>query len=217
MSVQLNGYACRVSNTTLLADLTLTARLLGATTLTYKQYLGAGQYYPSIYLRRFGSWNKALTRAGLQPARITNITASQLLANLAQLWKKLARQPTLSDLVPPHSRYGRKPYIRVFGKWSEALRQAARHIADPKTRLANPSTMKTKPPAIPRTIPWRLRHLVMKRDNFSCVQCGASPAHTTGTTLHVDHILPYSKGGTNTLPNLQTLCHTCNIGKSNLA
>ncbi len=33
--------------------------------------------------------------------------------------------------------------------------------------------------------------------------------------LHVDHIIPRSKGGKDELDNYQTLCHICNIGKSN--
>ncbi|MGL4943487.1 MAG: HNH endonuclease [Thermoguttaceae bacterium] len=34
--------------------------------------------------------------------------------------------------------------------------------------------------------------------------------------MHVDHIVPRSKGGTNDDDNLQTLCQKCNLGKSNL-
>jgi 5-methylcytosine-specific restriction endonuclease McrA len=32
--------------------------------------------------------------------------------------------------------------------------------------------------------------------------------------LHVDHIYPWAKGGETVVENLQTLCMTCNIGKS---
>lgn len=35
------------------------------------------------------------------------------------------------------------------------------------------------------------------------------------TKLHVDHIKPWSKGGTTEYGNLQTLCEKCNLGKSN--
>ena len=58
-----------------------------------------------------------------------------------------------------------------------------------------------------------IRWQVFERDNFRCVACGASALD--GTILHVDHILPRSKGGTDTIENFQTLCQTCNIGKSN--
>ncbi|MBI3662399.1 MAG: HNH endonuclease [Acidobacteria bacterium] len=56
----------------------------------------------------------------------------------------------------------------------------------------------------------------MKRDNFSCRACGASPALRPGIALHVDHIIPWSRGGDTIDENLQTLCDACNLGKSNV-
>ena len=61
-------------------------------------------------------------------------------------------------------------------------------------------------------IPAGLKYEVFKRDNRTCVLCGAkAPA----VELHVDHIIPVSKGGRTTLDNLQTLCAECNLGKGN--
>lgn len=58
-----------------------------------------------------------------------------------------------------------------------------------------------------------LRYDVLKRDNFKCQICGFTAQD--GATLHIDHIIPVSKGGKTTMDNLQTLCDRCNIGKSN--
>ena len=66
-----------------------------------------------------------------------------------------------------------------------------------------------------RTISDKLRYQVLKRDNFKCCACGASPAKDPSVELHIDHIVPWSKGGENTAENLQTLCSKCNLGKSN--
>ena len=66
-----------------------------------------------------------------------------------------------------------------------------------------------------RNINLSLRYNILKRDNFRCVKCGASPALNPGTHLHIDHILPWSKGGETEEDNLQTLCSECNLGKSN--
>lgn len=67
-----------------------------------------------------------------------------------------------------------------------------------------------------RAISDKLRYQVLKRDNFKCCACGASPAKDPSVELHIDHIIPWSKGGESTLENLQTLCSKCNIGKSDL-
>lgn len=59
-------------------------------------------------------------------------------------------------------------------------------------------------------IPARLRHEVFRRDNYRCRECGATNKETT---LEIDHIVPVSKGGSNSLSNLQTLCKKCNRAK----
>ena len=56
-----------------------------------------------------------------------------------------------------------------------------------------------------------IRYDVLKRDGFKCVLCGRSAQD--GVKLHVDHILPVSKGGKTEMSNLRTLCQTCNMGK----
>ena len=58
-----------------------------------------------------------------------------------------------------------------------------------------------------------IRYNVLKRDNYSCQICGVTAKD--GAKLHVDHIIPVSKGGKTIMSNLQTLCEQCNIGKSN--
>ena len=58
-----------------------------------------------------------------------------------------------------------------------------------------------------------LRYNIMQRDGFKCVICGASASD--GAHLHIDHIIPISKGGKSAPSNLRTLCERCNIGKSN--
>lgn len=55
---------------------------------------------------------------------------------------------------------------------------------------------------------------VLTRDGWKCLSCGRS-AREDGVLLEVDHIIPRSKGGSNDIENLQTLCKKCNIGKSN--
>ena len=75
---------------------------------------------------------------------------------------------------------------------------------------SNPKQKKRKRTHVPRG----LRKEVFKRDNYRCVECGASK--DDGAVLHVDHKVPVSKGGTDELENLQTLCSDCNLNKSDV-
>lgn len=82
-----------------------------------------------------------------------------------------------------------------------------------KCPVCQPKTNKHRNPSA-RTVSDKLRYQVLKRDNFKCCACGASPARNPSVELHIDHIVPWSKGGKTTIDNLQTLCSKCNLGKS---
>lgn len=58
----------------------------------------------------------------------------------------------------------------------------------------------------------KLRIDVLQRDGRRCRACGAT---ADDATLHIDHIVPVSRGGLTEMSNLQVLCQSCNLGKSN--
>lgn len=62
-----------------------------------------------------------------------------------------------------------------------------------------------KRPPIPKTVV----DAVWNRDRGKCVYCGSNE------NLHLDHIIPFSKGGDTSVENLQLLCQKCNLEKSN--
>jgi hypothetical protein len=55
-----------------------------------------------------------------------------------------------------------------------------------------------------RAIPERVRHEVWRRDEACCVDCGSRER------LEFDHIIPVSKGGSNTARNIELRCEICN-------
>ena len=81
-------------------------------------------------------------------------------------------------------------------------------LVDPKTKLDDNSKRGKS-----RSINLAVRYKILVRDNFSCVICGRSPVNNQGVILHIDHILAWSKGGTNDPSNLRVLCSDCNLGK----
>ena len=60
-----------------------------------------------------------------------------------------------------------------------------------------------------RRIPETVKNAVWNRDNGCCVYCGSN------INIEYDHIIPFSKGGSNTYKNIQILCQSCNRVKSN--
>jgi 5-methylcytosine-specific restriction endonuclease McrA len=70
-----------------------------------------------------------------------------------------------------------------------------------------PSTA-AQPTYVRRTIPERVRHEVWRRDQGRCVDCG------NRERLEFDHIIPVSRGGSNTARNLELRCESCNRRKA---
>jgi hypothetical protein len=56
-------------------------------------------------------------------------------------------------------------------------------------------------------IPASVKREVWQRDGGKCVECGSKER------IEYDHIIPISKGGSNTVRNLQLLCERCNRSK----
>jgi 5-methylcytosine-specific restriction endonuclease McrA len=59
---------------------------------------------------------------------------------------------------------------------------------------------------------------IKKKYNNQCVFCGISEIelkNKKNQSLSIDHIIPISKGGKNTIDNIQPLCLICNIRKGN--
>jgi len=212
----INAKSSSVTADDVVADLKRVAELNNNVKLTRKAYDENGAYNSSTVVRRFGTWNEALASADLVPSNTLNISEEELFKNILILWEHLGHQPRRADLTSSISLYSQYPYNRHFKSWNNALESFViwannEEIIAPENKSEASKHRKTgRDPSL------RLRFRVMQRDNFTCKQCGASPAKDPAVELHIDHVTPWSKGGDTIYENLQTLCSDCNYGKSNL-
>lgn len=218
MKYEFQEYHINISDSDLIEDLKKVKNILGFSSLSMAEYDKHGQYNSSTVSRRFGTWNEALAIAGIEP-RNRFFDEPELFENIQRVWLSKGKQPVRRDMDDhPASLISSGAYKRHFGSWTQAMRTFVEYINRQEENdsnnvlLADSDGHRTK-----REINSRLRFLVLARDNFACRSCGASPAKDGGITrLHVDHIIPWVKGGETTPDNLQTLCEKCNLGKRDM-
>jgi 5-methylcytosine-specific restriction endonuclease McrA len=212
----------------LLEDIRRIAKKIGRDTITIAQYEEKGNVHPSTIQRRFGSWPKALKQAGLQPSRSKiGITDKELLENIKTLWVSLGRQPRYDEVKRPFSQFSAGTYENRFGSWSKALCKFVAWVNsdavdEPQQDIETEQKetdlivkIELVKRRTRREISDRQRFRILVRDGFRCKSCGASPLVQSGIELHIDHVLPWSKGGETTDDNLETKCKQCNLGKGN--
>ena len=153
------------------------------------------KYSGSAYVHNFSTWSKALEQF-IEYVNKDEATPAAAEKGIITEEKETAQAPIIE--------YPNKEFVSV-----SAVKTQLAKSKKPSQQLPNKHETK-------REINDRLRFRIMKRDNFKCKYCGRSPAINPKIILHVDHIIPWSKGGETTFENLQTLCSKCNIGKSNL-
>src|SRR3990172_7745496 len=114
----------------------------------------------------------------------------------------------------------------VYKKWKTRIEEAKRKLENAKKILGVKVREKFGFPDIPEeqeesistddreqtktireTIPDDVKMYVWKRDGGKCLKCGSQEK------LEFDHIIPLSKGGSNTARNIQLLCEKCNRSK----
>lgn len=105
-------------------------------------------------------------------------------------------------------------YIKAFKRFTPLpeVRTALPNSTDvvsliPVDVASMPKAPEPKPrrEAIPRTV----QREVWQRDGGRCVDCSSKEK------LCFDHIVPFSRGGSNAVRNLQLLCEKCNLSKGN--
>ncbi len=218
-----------------ISDLKRVAIILGKETITREEYDSLGKISCATLIKQkhYGSWNAILKLAGMEPNFNRNFTNEEMFEEIERIWILLGRQPTTTDIKNGISKFSLQSYARRFGGWRGALQAFVDYINSEDSNISdglptqennsqNPKEDTVIKKIIPtshktnRDISLRLRFKVMQRDNFKCCACGASPAKDPAVELHIDHIIPWAKGGESVIDNLQILCSKCNLGKSDI-
>ena len=210
--------------------------------MTTGDYVRFGKFYEDGILRRYGSWNLILQKAGLKPTpyrlgKGKEISDEELFQDIERVWIKLGRQPTFTDVKNGEFNFGQNTFARHFGGWRRALEafvnyinsedvpevlnedvpdSTSNEIFTPELNRQGAKSQHSTAHKTSRDINLRLRFKVMQRDHFKCCKCGRSPATDPTVVLHVDHKYPWVKGGETTMENLETTCKECNLGKGDL-
>ena len=222
MKFELNDFHRNTSDEELLNDLKAVSNIINKDTVTMEEYNQYGKYHSTTLTRRFGSWFLCLQKAQLQMSRSKiGISNEALFDNIEKVWIKLGKQPSYTQMEE-YGEFSIGTYTKRFGGWRKTLEAFVDYVNSTEIKIdeSEPTSDTTSDVAnhiTSRDINLRMRFIVMKRDNFKCCMCGRSPATTPGLELHIDHIIPWSKGGETVIDNLQTLCSDCNLGKSNLS
>lgn len=218
MQFEYREYNRKVTNDELIEDLKKVAKEHNLSSLSMHEYNSYGSFDNSTIIRRFGTWNQALELAGLG-YRNRFHTEIELFNNLEKVWIAKGKQPTRRDMDnKAYSTISSGAYLRRYRKWSTALQSFIDYINQDVNDIGSfEATNESRKHKTSREINLKLRFKVLQRDNFKCCICGASPAKDAAVVLHIDHIIPWSKGGETVIDNLQTLCSSCNWGKGDSA
>ena len=195
------------------------AAVRGAQPLEMRDYdAWEGRLLRSETIRlHFGGWGKALQAAGLRATRSCNLDLREMVDAFKNCWRDHRAVPSRKQLELYLDRHNCpfrwKSYLNVWG----GLQRLAKLVVEVQNGNLPESQLYVREQHKKQRHPISLRDrtTVLKRDDYRCAKCGASSKMDKSIRLHVDHIIPVSKGGSNTLQNLQTLCSECNLGKSN--
>ncbi len=223
----------RMTDDEILSMLRELAGKLGRNTLTQSDVVQHLPFSDQILRSRWGTIRAAFEAAGAQATNLgRRYTDEECFDNLLKVWTHLGRPPMHKEMSKPPSTVGGKAYIRRFGTWNKALAAFAERVnqdgdTEDERNLDSASAALDAPtldnvrlalarlPEETRDIRLGLRFRVLHRDHFKCVLCGDHPARNPECVLHVDHVIPWSKGGKTSEENLRTLCAMCNVGRGN--
>lgn len=214
----------RMSDADILHELRELAVRLSKTELTVADVREHLPFAGATLRKRWGTSRAAFEAAGLAATSMgRRYSDEECFANLLAVWTHHGRPPMYREMGEPPSQVGGKAYVKRYATWNKALAAFVERVdqdrspeaKDESSTTASASLSTARSPKEGRDVPLGLRFRVLHRDRFKCVLCGDHPARNAGCVLHVDHLIPWSRGGRTRDENLRTLCATCNVGRGN--
>jgi hypothetical protein len=168
--------------------------------------------------RMFGSFEKACYKFSIEiSGKKDRYTDDELLSFFEELWRWRKQVPSVLDF---------KKYGNESGKYlsSETIRRRfgdykkfCKNFSDYKLNLITKKELLeiSSPDKLRKPISDSIRHKLIYAAKSRCSLCGKSAKIDKSIHLEIDHVTPFSKGGTNQIENLRVLCNLCNRGRSN--
>lgn len=222
-------HALKYPDEAIRAELRRVANVYKHRRFTKREFDQVASYCKStVVISRFGSWQSALEAAGLVLTPVKKdrslISNTALFDEMKRVWQKVGHRPSKDEWEAQKPAYSYTTYKTRFDGWLNACAAFIEHISGREDVIQIDQLASTKAlsenvpiteitPEDRRGVPYKLRYRVLVRDNFCCTLCGRSPAVERGVNLHVDHIVPFARGGKTSEDNLRVLCETCNWGK----
>lgn len=108
----------------------------------------------------------------------------------------------ISDLIMERKQ-NQQSYMKGREKLKQKYKKELTRLENEKQHLKHRLKKYKNTSHVPKSV----RKAVYERDNHTCQCCGIKE------DLTLDHIVPRSRGGSNDMNNLQTLCKSCNFRK----
>ena len=213
----------KLPRATLVAELLRVAELCQFAEFGKREFGALAEVSAQSVVREFGSWSSAIAHLRsalaeqgkpLQDKRRGHFTEAECLAELERIWRLLGHRPSRIEWEQSEPSISYNTYKRYFGGWAGACLRFLESRSEGSIRAPRLRVVPPRSSVVSRDVQPGLRLRVYERDRFRCVYCGRGPFTNADVQLHVDHVHPFSRGGKTEIENLQTLCSTCNLGKS---
>jgi hypothetical protein len=221
----------KLSREKMLEELENASKVFNYTEFGWRDFNRVANISANPVKKEFGTWKNALSslrerlreknldlsRRKIPPNRI--YSDKDMFDEMERIWKAIGHRPSRTEWEVAKPKISYICYRQRFDGWTNACLRFIEYkmgrliTIDDRQGQAKNNRNNLPKREDRRDIPLKLRLSVLKRDNFRCVLCGRSPAKDIGVDLHLDHIIPFSKGGKTEIDNLQTLCADCNLGK----